>query len=115
MPAPVPLQWHVEVVADDAPAELELEATGPTFDPQTLLARNGSALDVAAEMLQAATARQLQTTVTMSDNTNTASAKLTSSAFHMSPSDFSAIVFQQPALSYKVYSPTTLKVGAAAV
>jgi hypothetical protein len=68
------------------------------------------AIDPSELLLDAAAARQLQTTVTMSDNTNTASAKLTSSAFHMSPSDFSAIVFQQPALSYKVYSPTTLKV-----
>jgi len=68
------------------------------------------AVDSAELLLDTRGARQLQTTVTMSDNTNTASAKLTSSAFYMSPSDFSAIVFQQPALSYKVYSPTTLKV-----
>jgi ABC-type sugar transport system substrate-binding protein len=89
----------------------ELGATRPRFDLQALAARNGTAQIGAAEMLQGAAARQLQTTVTMSDNTNTNSARLTSTAFYMSPSDFSAIVFQQPALSYKVYSPTTLKVG----
>jgi len=88
----------------------ELDTTRPSFDPQTLTARNGTAQIGAAEMLQGAAARQLQTTVTMSDNTNSNSAKLTSTAFYMSPSDFSAIVFQQPTLSYKVYSPTTLKV-----
>jgi len=73
--------------------------------------RDNSTGSTGLAQLQYDAARQLQTTVTMADNTNTAKNDITSYGFDLSPTDYAAIVFAQPSLAYKCYSETTLKIS----
>jgi len=72
---------------------------------------SAGAANSTAASLDSEGGRQLQTTVMMADNTNNAKNDITSYGFDMSPTDYAAIVFAQPSLSYKCYSETTIKIS----
>jgi len=72
---------------------------------------SAGAANSTAASLDSEGGRQLQTTVTMADNTNNAHNDITSYGFDLSPTDYAAVVFAQPSLAYKCYSETTLKIS----